>query len=281
MVNFFAKYCKYCLSALLLCCFLFTVSCHIDLFGLFGSTDLNKRLEEKDSFIFLTEADRTISLNGGNFSFIVVSDTHIENGNAFGLEKLEDVIAANTDIKFVVFNGDVTQYGTSQDIQTFKNIASSLNVPCYPVIGNHDVYFGNWPEWKKHIGSTRYRINGGNDATLLILDSANAYFGNEQLEWLEKELKTANGRVFVFTHTNLFVESPLELQQLTDTRERARIMSILKNKCDIMFMGHSHKQIIHEAGNVKYINTEDYHGKRTYCLVKVTGAGIEYKFNEL
>ena len=260
---------------LLSICFL--TGCRNDFFGLFGSTDLDKRLKEKDNFEFLTPADLTLSL-GDEYSFIVLNDTHIEAANSHGLEKLPDLI--DSDIKFIVFNGDITQNGEQQDLEKFIAIANTLGLPCYPVIGNHDVYFGNWPEWRKLIGSTRYRING-DSATLFMLDSANAYFGSDQLDWLEKELKNATGRVFVFSHVNLFEQNPLSLQQFTDTRERARIMSILKNRCDIMFMGHSHKRFEKKSGGVLYISIEDYRSSRVYCRVTVGKDGISREFKKL
>jgi predicted phosphodiesterase len=268
---------KICPAPLLL--YLFLTGCNVDILGLFGTTDLDKRMEERNNFKFLTMKERNLSLTD-EYSFIVLTDIHIEDGKAWGLEKLKDVIEADSSIKFAVITGDITQYGSTQDIKKFIEIARSLNVPCYPVIGNHDVFFGNWPHWKDMIGSTRYRINGGT-ATLFILDSASAYFGKDQLDWLEKEIKTARGRVFVFSHANIFVKSPVDIQQFTDTKERARLVSILRNKGDIMFMGHVHKRIINKAGNVQYISIEDFRHNRNYCVVSVGKNGISIRHEKL
>jgi DNA repair exonuclease SbcCD nuclease subunit len=153
-------------------------------------------------------------------------------------------------------------------------------VPCYPVVGNHDIYSGSWKVWKELIGSTSYRIDGGG-ATLLFMDSANAFFGADQLAWMEKEAKAAKGRLFVFTHVNLFGESPMDLQQFTDTRERTRIVSLLRGRCDAMFMGHVHRRLIREAGNTQYITTEDYRDHGVYCLVQVSSGGITWEFKKL
>jgi predicted phosphodiesterase len=266
---------KGCIIFLLCVCFLF--GCRNDIFGLFGSTDLDNRLKEKNNFKFLHPESRTLTL-GDEYSFIVISDTHIENEDAHGLEWLKDVI--DNEIKFVVFNGDITQCGYRHDVQQFIKIAGSLGVPCYPVIGNHDIYLGNWPEWKELIGSTRYRIDG-DGAALFILDSANAYFGKDQLDWLESELKSANDRVFVFSHVNLFENNPANFQQFTDTRERARFMSILRDRCDAMFMGHLHHNLVTEVGNVQYISMEDYRSHRNYCRVSVKKTGISWEFKTL
>lgn len=255
----------------------FSGGCSNDLLGLFFSTDINDRWRARNTFNFLSYEDRNILL-GDSYSFIVVTDPHIHNRNAFGLERLKDII--DDDIKFVVINGDITQNGKQEDLEKFIQIANSLGVPCYPVAGNHDVYFGNWHVWKKLIGSTCYSVNG-DSATLLILDSANAFFGARQLDWLEKELSKAKGRVFVFSHVNLFVGNPFNIQQFTDVRERARITSLLKGRCDIMFMGHSHQRLIREIGGVKYITIEDFRDNTVYCQVWVTEDGIRWEFKKL
>ena len=252
----------------------------MDILGVFGSNNLTKRFKERNNFRFLSDSDRTRSF-GDEYSFIVITDIHIKDGNTRGLEKLKTVIDdSNGEIRFVVAGGDISQYGSAQDIGSFTAIARSLGVPCYPVIGNHDIYFGNWSVWKDLIGSTCYRING-DSATLLILDTANAFFGKDQIDWLHRQLQTAQGRVFVFSHVNFFVTSAADYEQFTDNKERARIISILHNRCEAVFMGHLHKRIITELGNVQYINIEDYRDNRAYCLVSVKKTGVSYKFEKL
>ena len=268
---------KYFLTVLMLSIFPLS-GCDNDILGLFGSTDLDVRWQARNTFNFLSPSDMNIS-TGDTYSFIVLNDTHLNNGATYGFEKLKDIITDN-DIKFVVFNGDITQNGRREDIEKFIQIAKSFGVPCYPVIGNHDIYFGNWPAWKELIGSTCYRINA-DSATLLMLDSANAYFGPEQLDWLENELDKATGRVFVFSHVNLFVESPADMQHFTDIRERARIISLLKGRCDAMFMGHVHQRIIRELGGVHYISIEDYRDNRVYCQIWVSKDNIRWEFKKL
>jgi predicted phosphodiesterase len=254
------------------------LSCNADLSGLFASTDLDTRLKEKDNFKFLSADDLSPSF-GEEYSFIVITDTHIEDKNTYGLEKLRILEKDNERIKFAVFCGDLTKNGTGQDLEKFLEIAGSLGIPCYPVVGNHDVFFDNWSVWKELIGSTRYRIDG-DAATLFILDSANGFLGKGQTDWLENELKSANDRVFVFSHNNLFVGYP-NSQQFADTRERARVISLLSGKCDIMFTGHSHERLLREAGGVRYVNIEAFNRNKTYCLVSVKKTGVTYEFKKL
>jgi predicted phosphodiesterase len=262
---------------LLLAALFLPTACTVDLGGLFGANELETRLESKNSFAFLNDADRNLPL-GDAYSFIVLTDTHIEDGNAHGLENLKDSI--KPDDRFVVITGDITQNGSRKDVKKFIEIARSLGVPCYPVIGNHDIYFNNFSHWRDLIGSTRYRIDH-RTTTLFILDSANAFFGAAQLDWLRDGLKTANNHVFIFTHANLFVQTPGDIEQLTDIRERARTLSILKGRADAMFMGHVHQRIIREIGGVNYITIEDFRANDTYCRVYVSEKGIRYEFEKL
>jgi predicted phosphodiesterase len=272
---------KVCLSILLLCGIYFFSCGIIDPSGFFHSIDLDERLKERDNFKFLTPADRTLSL-GDEYSFIVLTDIHIENGTTRNLEKLKNVIEeANEKIKFVVVTGDLTQCGYLHDYQKFIEISRTLGVPCFPVIGNHDLMFDGWSNWKELIGSTSYRVDGGEGGTLFILDSANAFYGKDQLDWLQEELKSSRGRVFVFSHVNLFVESLIPPQQITDTGERARIVSLLRGNCDAMFTGHMHFGAVKEAGGVKYISIRAYKDSRVYWRVSVKKTGVSYESYKL
>jgi len=321
------------LLALSLAIVFFTIGCdYVDLLGLFASSNLDERLMEKDNFVFLKDDERNFKISVRDpsdpalvtptpdpndpsaldpndpykYSFIVLTDTHVEKGNINDLKKIESEIKG--DVKFVTILGDITQNGAEEDFKAVFNFTRTLKVPCYPVIGNHDVYFGNWPQWKEHIGSTRYRVNGEIDSykvngpagtpdeeanreivnteyfTLFALDSANAFIGKSQVDWLEKELKTAKGTVFVMTHSDFFVQDKLKIQQLYDPAERARIMTLLRDnndKCKMMLMGHSHEWVKKEYGDVTYISIDDYKLTQKYLIVTVKDGKVSYKLKKM
>lgn len=258
-------------------------ACSVDLLGFFSSEDLDARFADKNTFHLLTPPDRNLSL-GDTYSFVVVTDVHIEDTNAWGLEKLKGVLLPPSDPgggdKFVVVTGDITHNGREENLRKFIEIARDLGVPCYPVLGNHDIYFNHWPVWRDLIGSSIYRINAGS-ATLFILDTANASLGAAQFNWLKNELQSAAPRVFVFTHVNFFVEAMDDHQQLTDIKERSRIITLLNGRCEAVFSGHVHKRILRDIEGVRYLSIEDYRRYKTYCRVYVSPKGMAYDFKTL
>ncbi|SEM65177.1 Outer membrane protein assembly factor BamB, contains PQQ-like beta-propeller repeat [Chitinophaga rupis] len=78
------------------------------------------------------------------FRFAMVSDTHI--GSETAKEDLERTIRdinAQPDVAFVMFSGDITEFGSDEELQLAKSIISRLNKPWYIVPGNHDA---KWSE---------------------------------------------------------------------------------------------------------------------------------------
>ncbi|GMO31304.1 MAG: hypothetical protein Ta2F_06650 [Termitinemataceae bacterium] len=262
------------LCVFFLCC---VISCEVDLAGFIASKDLDIRLEAANEFNFIKPQWNNFTTTD-TYDFIVVSDTHIKGNDTHGLENLKNYLG---DAAFVVVTGDITQSCTREELNRFIETANSFNVPCYPVIGNHDIYFGNWSVWRDLIGSTRYRIDT-DSTTLFILDSANAFFGDDQINWMQNEMKTAKQNIFIFSHANLFSNnkpSPAQ-QQFTNNIERSYFISILDSRCKGYFSGHIHDRVINKIRETNFITLEDFVGNKTFCVVHVNTAGITWEFKQ-
>lgn len=74
------------------------------------------------------------------FSFAHISDTHI--GNATAAEDLRRTVAdinSMDSLAFAVLSGDITEYGSDDQLRLAKQILDSLTIPWYIVPGNHDM----------------------------------------------------------------------------------------------------------------------------------------------
>ncbi|WP_439882078.1 outer membrane protein assembly factor BamB family protein [Pontibacter sp. MBLB2868] len=92
-------------------------------------------------FILMLFAGRA---NAQAFKFAFVSDTHIGNPTAQeDLQRTVTDINADTALSFALFTGDITEFGSDEELKLAKQVLSGLNKPWYIVAGNHD---SNWSE---------------------------------------------------------------------------------------------------------------------------------------
>ncbi len=78
------------------------------------------------------------------FKFALVTDTHI--GGSTGEEDLSRTVSDINkleDIDFVIVSGDITEFGSYDELHTAKCLLDDLTVPYYAIPGNHD---SNWSE---------------------------------------------------------------------------------------------------------------------------------------
>lgn len=98
-------------------------------------------------FVFLLFASTIVLAQSKDqpFSFAFLSDIHI----ARGAKSVEDAIVCmedinkNRKIEFVVFAGDITEFGNDEEIALAKSVFDRLDKPYYIVAGNHD---SKWSE---------------------------------------------------------------------------------------------------------------------------------------
>ena len=94
--------------------------------------------------LFLSFFSVVLFLQAQPLRFAHVTDTHVggSTGSEDLLRTVEDIDALQ-DIDFVLFTGDVTEFGSDEELQEAKEIISRLNKPWYIVPGNHD---SKWSE---------------------------------------------------------------------------------------------------------------------------------------
>ncbi|TJZ61972.1 metallophosphoesterase [Sphingobacterium olei] len=95
-------------------------------------------------FIFLTVSLFCGTSFAQSFKFAQVTDTHV--GGSTGADDLRRTVEDLNqlkDIDFVILSGDVTEFGSDEELAIAKQILDSLNLPLYVIPGNHD---SNWSE---------------------------------------------------------------------------------------------------------------------------------------
>ena len=170
-------------------------------------------------------------------------------------------------------------------------------------LGNHDIYFNQWDEWRSYFGTSVYWFYTMlPDSTVLdrfiCLDSAEGTIGTAQLQWL-RELLTGNGsqpstlnaqhssfrHTIVFTHTHFFRRD--HSQQHTSNyaiEETYELTSLLeKGGVDMYWCGHDHsREITDYAGFTSIVvDAIEDHYPPAFYMVATLSDQINYHFIQL
>src|SRR5699024_8776546 len=81
-----------------------------------------------------------------DFSFALVSDTHISESNRGPSQDLKRTVRdihANPDIEFVILTGHIAEFGSDRELMIADSLLEHLQKPYYIIPGNHDT---NWSE---------------------------------------------------------------------------------------------------------------------------------------
>src|SRR5580765_926676 len=146
-----------------------------------------------------------------SFRFAWLSDTHV--GSTTGEEDLRASVRdinSMTGLAFVIVSGDVTEYGSREQLQLAKQIFDGLKIPCHVVPGNHDT---KWSEsgatdfpriWKEdrfvfeHGGFRFIAMHEGP-----VMKMGDGQWAPQDVRWLETTLKAmpdANQPIVFITH---------------------------------------------------------------------------------
>lgn len=233
-----------------------------------------------------------------NYSFYSCSDIHLNDDKSrfaqyITLER-NDLQAA-----FSIIAGDIANesgvrpFILADSAMMFRPGIHLKNDPCFPIIGNHDVYFDCADYYKQYFHTSTYTLTvntrSGNKDLFIFLDSGNGTHGHRQLEWLEDQLSHRDEYryCFVISHNWLFRTTynytTTPAANLPEEEQYAFMDLMSHNNVDMVIMGHFHYRDTKTFGGVKYVMTDNLNETKeapSYMVVRCSDK-ITYEYRLL
>lgn len=233
----------------------------------------------------------SLNIDSDTYEVYIASDSHIKKEG----RKLDAFVSAYSShcdaAPVVLFLGDAVDGEGYWD--SFMNSISPVTLygNLFVTAGNHDLYFGQWPEYTKRFGTSTYwfeLVCPSAKDLYISLDSASGTLGTDQRAWVENILKEKAAQyrnVIVFTHTHFFKRDNKQGHTgnyaLEETYDLLSLFS--SYGVDLVLTAHRHVSDEQDYRGVKYLTTDclcDDESPSGYLICKV-GGGIDFEFKSL
>ena len=282
--------------------FLLLPSCNpnYDLAGFLNSTSpkVSTRFEQSMAYNDSVGVPAVV-VPSADYRVYVCTDSHIDSIPT-NLTTFVQAAAADTLCPLLLHLGDLVNAQGHIPYAVSLLTPNQSSLTAFLALGNHDIYFNQWDEWRSYFGTSVYWFYTMlPDSTVLdrfiCLDSAEGTIGTAQLQWL-RELLTGNGsqpstlnaqhssfrHTIVFTHTHFFRRD--HSQQHTSNyaiEETYELTSLLeKGGVDMYWCGHDHsREITDYAGFTSIVvDAIEDHYPPAFYMVATLSDQINYHF---
>jgi len=216
-----------------------------------------------------TSTQSSASSNSG-LRFVQISDSHIGFDKAANSdvtatlrEAIARIKAAPEQPSFILHTGDLTHLSKPAEFDTLQQVMSEASLPVFYVPGEHDVleddgagYLARFGKGTQGAGWRSFDQNGVHFIGLVNVVNLKAgglgTLGNEQLEWLEKDVQhlKSSTPIVVFAHIPLWSVYP---EWGWGTDDSARALSHLKRFGSVSVLnGHIHQVMQKVEGHMTF-----------------------------
>ena len=161
------------------------------------------------AILLLAFASLLPAAESASFQFAWLSDTHV--GSETGEEDLRATVRdinSLTGLSFVVISGDITEYGSGEQLRLARDILGGIKIPCHVVPGNHDTKWSEsgatdfariWKEDRFVFDHGGFRFIAMHEGP--VMKMADGHWAPQDVRWLADTLKKSQDRPVVFiTH---------------------------------------------------------------------------------
>jgi Icc protein len=202
--------------------------------------------------------------------FVQISDSHIGFDKPANADVTATLRAAIAKIKaapeqpsFVLHTGDLTHLSKPAEFDTLQQVLGELSMPVFYVPGEHDVLEDDGKSYLQRFGKGTqgagwHSFDQGGIHFIGLVNVVNlkagglGSLGNEQLEWLEKDVKRLKSStpIVVFAHIPLWSVYP---EWGWGTDDSARALAYLKRFGSVSVLnGHIHQVMQKVEGHVTF-----------------------------
>lgn len=236
---------------------------HLDLKGMFMPTgeSVEKRFEQSKAMNKDLKAGYIPAQK--NYSFYVATDPHIDQ-TTLNLSVFNNALRNDAESSFGVILGDCID--VKDNLQTYMDALSyrpekhACNHKIYHVLGNHDIYFNGWEDFREVVGPSVYWFEVVFDAgkdLYISLDTANGSLGSKQTEWFKSFLASNRHNYrhcVILTHTNFFYtdNSQVSSGNMPIEESLALVDFLGRHDVSLVLQGHDHFREDLTFDNVRY-----------------------------
>lgn len=236
---------------------------HLDVAGLFIAS--SEGVQER--FVQSKEIAENLKAEGldanEDYTFYVATDPHVDQTH-MNLDVFNDTFRNDGDASFGVILGDCTDVRDNLPnyLESVKYVPErhGFDHKLFHVLGNHDVYFNGWGDFKDMIGPSVYWFEvcfpGGKDL-YVTLDTASGTLGAKQTRWFKEFIeknRSSYRHCVVLTHTNLFYTDNSQTSSGNMPLEEtySLIDFLARNDISLVLQGHDHYREDITYRNVRY-----------------------------